>query len=186
MRYSRPSSCSSHSFPEQLYAEYERDSRGRGSSVPKSGWCNGGAGKCRDTNPLGGVSLTVDAFFRRRIRVDRTEAFRVLASADRQLVLHELTEGNETTIEGISRQVAARRHRIDPERITDGKVERAHIRLVHTHFPRLREVGLVDIDWDDGEVAFTDEECVDQLFDAAAELESWPPDELLEHPSRSR
>ena len=95
-------------------------------------------------------------------------------------------EGSETTIEGISRQVAARRHRIDPERITDEKVERAHIRLVHTHVPQLREAGLVDVDCEDGEVVFTDDECVDQLFEAAAELESWPPDELLEHPSRSR
>lgn len=117
----------------------------------------------------------------------QTEAFRLLASADRQLVLHELCkkDGN-ATVKDLSEQIAVRRHRIDPERITDEKIERAHVRLVHTHFPQLREVGLVDIDWDDGEVAFTDEECVDQLFDAAAELESWPPNELLEHPSRSR
>lgn len=43
----------------------------------------------------------------------QAEAFHVLASADRQLILHELVEREgEASIDEISRQVAVRRHRI--------------------------------------------------------------------------
>lgn len=118
--------------------------------------------------------------------MDQLEAFRILASADRQLVLHELVERDgPTRIADLSRQVAARRHLISAERITDSKVERAHIRLVHGPLPQLQEKGVVDVDWEEGEVALTDTSQVDQLFDAAEELDSWPPDDLLERPSRS-
>lgn len=116
----------------------------------------------------------------------QTEAFRLLASADRQLVLHELVEkGGETTIGRLSREVAARRHRISPERISDDEIERAYVRLVHTHLPVMAEKGVISVEWDGGDVFLTDEEDIDHLFEAAEELDSWPPDDLLEHPSRS-
>lgn len=119
--------------------------------------------------------------------MEQTEAFRVLASADRQLVLHELLERDGTVaIDDISRQVAARRHRLSSGKIDDGMVERAHVRLVHAHFPHLQARDLIDIDWDDEAVSLTDEECVDQLLEAAEELDSWPPTDLLERPSHSR
>lgn len=122
-----------------------------------------------------------------RIVMKQTEAFRVLASADRQLVLHELLERDGTaSIDDLSRQVAARRHRLSSGKIDDAMVERAHVRLVHAHFPHLQARELIDIDWDDEAVALTDEECVDQLLEAADELDSWPPTDLLERPSRSR
>lgn len=115
--------------------------------------------------------------------MERTEAFHTLASADRQLVLHELVEKNgEINVEELSRQVAARRHRIPPGRIDEQLLRRAQVRLVHSHFPYLAENDLIDVDWNDREVSLTDEESVDQLFEAAEELDSWPPTDLLDHP----
>ncbi|MCU4972775.1 hypothetical protein OB955_08485 [Halobacteria archaeon AArc-m2/3/4] len=114
----------------------------------------------------------------------QTEAFRVLASADRQLVLHTLVErGREVTVEELSRQVAARRHRLAPEQIDDQQVERARVRLVHTHFPHLVERNVVEIDWSERVVTLSDDECLGELFDAAEELDGWPPTDLLEQPS---
>ena len=118
--------------------------------------------------------------------MEQTEAFRVLASADRQLVLHELLERDgAASVAEISRQVAARRHRISSGKIDDGLIERAHVRLVHSHFPHLMEQDLIAVDWEDGEIALTDEESVDQLLEAAEELDSWPPTDLLDHPARN-
>ncbi|WP_449289216.1 DUF7344 domain-containing protein [Natrarchaeobius chitinivorans] len=113
------------------------------------------------------------------------ESFRILASADRQLVLHELVERDESIcIEELSRKVAARRHQISSQRINDTKVERAQIRLVHDSLPQLQEKGVTNLNWAENEVSLAREPKVEQLFDAAEELESWPPDDLLEHPSR--
>ncbi|SDQ24408.1 DUF7344 domain-containing protein [Natronobacterium texcoconense] len=116
--------------------------------------------------------------------MDRTEAFRVLASADRQLVLHELLErDDEATIRKLSRQVAARRHRIPPPKIDETAVDRARIRLIHSHFPYLSDVGLIDVEWDERKVVLADKERVDQLLEAAELLDTWPPTDLLDHPS---
>lgn len=113
--------------------------------------------------------------------MDQTEAFRVLASADRQLLLHELVENEgEIAIAAAARQVAARRHRISPETISDDRVERAHIRLVHTHIPYLIDSDLVTVDWDEREMALAGGENIAELFEAADELAGWPPDDLLE------
>ena len=118
--------------------------------------------------------------------MNQTEAFHVLASADRQLVLHELLARDDPVdVDELSRAVAARRHRLPPEKVTGGMIERAQVRLVHGHLPRLAEADAVDVDWSDRTVALTDGESAEQLFDAATELESWPPDDLLEHPVRS-
>lgn len=119
--------------------------------------------------------------------MNQMDAFRILASADRQLVLHELVErDSDTTIAALSQQVAARRHGIPTDRISETKVERAHVRLVHSHLPTLQEHGIIDVNWDGNEVSLEDGAEVDQLFEAAEEMESWPPNDLLEHPSRSR
>lgn len=105
----------------------------------------------------------------------------MLASVDRQLLLHELlrTDGKATE-EELSRQVAARRHQLAPEKISEEKVERARVRLVHVHLPLLLDLGIIDRD--DGAVSLTDDERTDQLLEAAEVLEEWPPDELLQHP----
>lgn len=118
--------------------------------------------------------------------MDQVEAFHILASADRQLILHELLEKEqEASIEELSLQVAARRHRIPPEKISDAKVRCAHVRLVHTHLPVLQDNDIINVNWDNSEVSLLNGGDVDQLFDAAKELESWPPKDLLEHPSRN-
>lgn len=115
--------------------------------------------------------------------MEQTEAFRILASADRQLVLHTLIERNrEASVEELSQQVAARRHRVPPEKIDDREVERAQVRLVHTHFPRLVDRNVIEIDWSDRTVTLTDDECLDRLFEAAEELDGWPPTDLLKLP----
>lgn len=116
--------------------------------------------------------------------MNQREAFHVLASADRQLVLHELLEQDgEASVEELARQVAARRHRIPPATIADRKIERAQVRLVHNHFPRLADRDVVDIDWNERTVTLTEGESVDSLFDAAEEIGNWPPDDLLHRPS---
>ncbi|WIV66526.1 DUF7344 domain-containing protein [Natrialbaceae archaeon AArc-T1-2] len=117
----------------------------------------------------------------------KTEAFRVLASADRQLVLHELVERDDgVSVDELSRHVAARRHKITPETVSSSAVERARVRLVHTHLPQLVATDTVDVDWDERRVSLTDDEATAELFEAATELDSWPPDDLLAPPSRSR
>jgi len=118
--------------------------------------------------------------------MNQMEAFRILASADRQLVLYELVERDETlSIEELSQQVAARRHRISPQKISDTKIERAYVRLVHDSLPRLQDTEIINVNWAGSEVSLSSKPEVDQLFDAAEELESWPPDDLLEDPSSS-
>lgn len=118
--------------------------------------------------------------------MNQMEAFRILTSTDRQLVLHELLEGDEgATIEEISQQVAARRHGISPKKTSDTKVEHARVRLVHVHLPKLQGKEIINVDYTSGEMTLVNGEDVDQLFKAATELDSWPPNDLLEHPSRS-
>lgn len=118
--------------------------------------------------------------------MEQTDAFRLLASADRQLVLHELLDGDESTsVATLSEQVAARRHGTPPEEIDPPKVDRAQVRLVHLHFPQLLSRDIISIDWDDGEVSLTDSENVTTLLEAAEELERWPPDDRLTHPASS-
>lgn len=80
--------------------------------------------------------------------MNQREAFRILASADRQLVLHELVKRNEAIcIEELSRAVAARRHQISLQKISGTEVERAHIRLRHGSLPQLQEKGIIDVNW---------------------------------------
>lgn len=110
-----------------------------------------------------------------------TEAFRVLASADRQLLLHELVCTDEPATEGeLSRKVAARRHQISPETISEEKIERAHVRLIHEHLPLLLDLNVIERDGD--RVALTDA-CRDQWLEAAKTLEVWPPDDWLQSPT---
>lgn len=110
--------------------------------------------------------------------VEPKNAYRVLASADRQHVLHELLQRDGlASVEELSRQVAARRHMTSTEKVTDREVERARVRLVHSHLPMMIDEGVITVDWDAGEVTFTGGEAIDQLFEAAAELDEWPPDE---------
>lgn len=113
--------------------------------------------------------------------MNQTEAMRILASADRQILLHELLLADgEASVEELSRQVAVRRHRTSLDHLDDEHVDRARVRLVHAHLPHLAERTVVD--WSDGEVAFRDADRVDDLLDVAEELDQWPPDELLKHP----
>lgn len=116
--------------------------------------------------------------------MNQMEAFRILASADRQIVLHELLETDgEASVEELSQRVAARRHKIASDRIGERKVKRARTRLVHSHLPKLQETGVITVDWAENEMALRDGVELDRLFDAAAEVESWPPDDLLEQPA---
>ena len=85
----------------------------------------------------------------------------------------------KATVDDLSRQVAARRHRITPENLTDEMVKRAQIRLFHTHFPRLIDSSIIHVDWDSELVSLTDDVNVNQLFEAAKVLDGWPPTDLL-------
>lgn len=115
--------------------------------------------------------------------MERTEAFRILASVDRQLLLHELVERNgEATAGELSRDVAARRHRTKPAKLDDEAIRRARVRLVHTHIPELADRDVLEYDERDAAVSLTDEESVERLFDAAEELDSWPPDDVANRP----
>ncbi|MXV61758.1 hypothetical protein GS429_06695 [Natronorubrum sp. JWXQ-INN-674] len=117
----------------------------------------------------------------------QTEAFRLLASADRQLVLHELCEeGGDASISELSERIAARRHRLSPDKISDKQVERARVRLVHAHLPKLSEADIINHDVRDNTVVLNEDESVARLFDAADEIDGWPPTDLLEHPARRR
>lgn len=111
-----------------------------------------------------------------------TEAFRALGSADRQVLLHELvTTDGKTTEEELSRKVAARRHQIPPAKISEKKIERAHVRLVHVHLPLLLDLNIIERD--DHKVTLTNDERRDQLLEAAEVIETWPPDDLLQRPT---
>lgn len=115
--------------------------------------------------------------------MNRSEAFGVLASADRQYLLDELLERNgEDTVAGLSRRVAARRHRTTREDVPATAVERARVRLVHIHVPRLLERDVIDVDWEE-DVVVLDEAAADMLLDAAEELDGWPPEPK---PNRSK
>ncbi|NHN47993.1 hypothetical protein G9464_10335 [Halostella sp. JP-L12] len=112
--------------------------------------------------------------------MEEVKVFRVLASADRQIVLHELVRRNQAiSVKKLSEQVSSRRYRVDPESISEEEVHRAQIRLVHEHLPLLEEREIIKKSWRDGDVALTEKECVDQLFEVAEELGTWPPDDLL-------
>ncbi|WP_338067833.1 DUF7344 domain-containing protein [Natronorubrum halophilum] len=114
--------------------------------------------------------------------LEQTDAFRVLASADRQLVLHELLalgRDESMSVTTLSERVASRRNGISPEKISVGKTDRAQVRLVHLHFPQLLSRDIISVDWDDNEVSLTDDENVETLLEAAEELERWPPEDRL-------
>lgn len=102
-------------------------------------------------------------------------AYRMLASADRQLLLYELERADgPLTEEELARRVAARRYGISPEKISTDKVERAHVRLVHKHFPLL--LGLDVIERSGGGLVLNDERR-EQWIVAAKTMEAWPPEE---------
>ncbi|SEQ72617.1 DUF7344 domain-containing protein [Natrinema salaciae] len=107
--------------------------------------------------------------------MERTEAFRLLASADRQLLLHELCkQDGEATVSELAERVAARRHQISLDKISDEHRERASIRLHHTHLSQLAEADVISHDASDETVVLHDDEPVDDLFDAAAEIADGP------------
>jgi len=109
--------------------------------------------------------------------VKETEAFRVLASADRQLLLYELARAERALSEKeLARRIAAQRHQTAPDKISEDEISRAHVRLIHVHLPWLRDLDIVE--QSEGEVALTDHEHTRQLFEAAESLGDWPADDL--------
>ncbi|QLG50343.1 DUF7344 domain-containing protein [Natrinema halophilum] len=109
--------------------------------------------------------------------MDKSDAFRVLASADRQYLFYELIERDgASTVETLSQQVAGRRHRTTPGNVTNAEIDRTRVRLAHIHLPKFLEQNIVDVDWADGSIAFTEDADIDLLLEAAAELEQWPPE----------
>lgn len=107
--------------------------------------------------------------------MNESAIFRMLASADRQLLLYELERADEPlTEEELARRVAARRHDISPDKVSAEKVERAHIRLVHKHFPLLRGLDVIE---QTGDGLALNDECRDEWIEAAKTLEAWPPEE---------
>lgn len=112
--------------------------------------------------------------------MDETEVIRVLASADRQLLLHELVRmDGKTTEEELSRRVAAGRHQISLETVSEEKIDCAHFRLTHVHLPLLLDLNIIE--WNEGKLALTDDEHRNQLLETAEALEAWPPDNRLRH-----
>ena len=112
--------------------------------------------------------------------MDQTDAFRVLASADRQLVLHELVDDSDPIAVGsLATRVAARRHKISSGAVSDEQADRAQVRLVHLHFPQLESRDIIAIDWETREVQLGDSTDVTAVLEAAEELEQWPPDDML-------
>lgn len=111
-----------------------------------------------------------------------TDALQALASADRQILLRELvqTDGGVDETE-LARKIAADRHNLPPEAVSEEKVERARVRLYHVHLPLLSDLDIVD--WEDGTVAFTDDERRDQLLDVASEFGDWSPADQLQRTS---
>ena len=108
--------------------------------------------------------------------MEQSEAYRVLASADRQHVVHELsTRCTDPELGMLARAVAARRHRTDPASLSPDDVDRARIRLVHTHLPILDDFGVVTYE-DDDSIALVDDESVEYLLEVADDLPGWPPD----------
>ncbi|WP_254763315.1 DUF7344 domain-containing protein [Natrinema marinum] len=119
--------------------------------------------------------------------MEQSDAFKVLASADRQYMFHELVERNGTsTVDSLSKRVAVRRHRTTPENVTDAEVDRTRVRLIHIHLPQLLERGIVDVDWTDGTVTFAEDAEVELLLEAAAELDQWPPKPRVRQPPSAR
>ena len=89
--------------------------------------------------------------------MDETEAYRMLASADRQLLLHKLVhDDREVTEEDLSRHVAAGRHQIPFQSVSEEELDRAHLRLVHNHFPMLYDLDIIE--QSDGMVALADDQ----------------------------
>ncbi|NKE34934.1 hypothetical protein GWG54_03705 [Natronococcus sp. JC468] len=118
--------------------------------------------------------------------MDRTEALEVLASADRQLVLHELLRlDGAIGLEELSRSVAARRHQLEPAELDERAVERARFRLTRIHLPKLAERQVIGSDWSET-VSLADGTNADRVFGVAEELDCFPPDDSLERPSRRR
>lgn len=79
-----------------------------------------------------------------------TEIFSLLASAERQQVLIELWESGRTTVDELSRRIAAE----DDER-SSNDVEYIEIQLVHNHLPRLEAYGVIEYDDGSGDVRLT-------------------------------
>lgn len=110
--------------------------------------------------------------------MDETEVFKILASADRQILLQVLASADETATEKeLSRIVAAQRHDISPEAVSEEEIKRARIRLVHKHLPKLLEQNVIE--QDGNKVALTDGGR-DQWIEAAKTLGGWPPDERVQ------
>ncbi|MGQ3411963.1 DUF7344 domain-containing protein [Natrinema sp. LN54] len=118
--------------------------------------------------------------------MEPSDAYRVIASVDRQYLLHELVEhGGESSVRDLARRVAIRRHRTDSANISETEIDRARLRLVHIHLPQLLERDVIDVDWNDGAVALAEDDRVDPLLEAAEEVAQWPPEPQLPQRSES-
>ncbi|NKE36532.1 hypothetical protein GWG54_12010 [Natronococcus sp. JC468] len=81
------------------------------------------------------------------------EVFALLADTDRQHVLTELLENDgRATVGTLADQLAARRR----NRAAEFDRERAELRLVHDHLPRLADHGVIEYDRERGVVVLED------------------------------
>ena len=86
------------------------------------------------------------------------EVFALLADTDRQYVLMELLETDgRATVGTLADQLAARRrNHADENHADELERDRAKLRLVHNHLPRLADHGVIEYDRERGIVALED------------------------------
>lgn len=92
-----------------------------------------------------------------REQIDRQTAVEVLSERRRQFVVHALEKRDApTSLETLTRQVAAWESGTSPHAVTDEHRLRVSSTLQRIHIPALAEAGIVSVDDENGTVELTD------------------------------
>lgn len=86
---------------------------------------------------------------------ERDMAYTLLSSRRRRNVLHALTQGGESTVSELSRQLAGWETGKPPEAVSSKERKRTYTALRQTHLPKLTKHGVIEYDANRGTVSLT-------------------------------
>jgi hypothetical protein len=99
---------------------------------------------------------TTDRLEHEETAVDRDTAYSLLSNRRRRNVVHALlTDGPETTVSDLARQLAAWENDCDPRSISSKQRKRTYTAVRQSHLPKLADAGIVEYDEHRGTVRLT-------------------------------
>lgn len=101
-----------------------------------------------------------------------SEFLQVLANKRRRYALYYLRDQECSTLDDLSKQIAAQEHATSPEEVDEQAYKNVRINLYHAHLPKLEETGVIAYDRQSGQLCYRQlPEPMGELLDYCATLE---------------